>query len=332
MLLSSQNPLRAASLLNFEGLPDSTVLNSQYAGAVFSHAIILTSGITLNEFEFPPHSGTNVASDNGGPITISFSPPVQSISGYFTYAVPLTMRAFNSANAQVASATSRFSNNEALSGISGSSPNEFLQVSSAGGIATVTITADPAGNSFTLDDLNYGTSTSVPTLSFPALLLLGLLIVSVGAFAASGNHTATRQIVAALFFTLTLSLLVLRLPAGPREPASKQSTSDGSATIQTFSAKPASLRAHESTRIMITARISHLVAIPGSINLIRLNPDGSAAIIGHLRDVGNDLYGAQPLFNEVSAGPVQLHVSVAIHRKVKRAVSEPFTVTVGSMR
>jgi hypothetical protein len=56
---------RAASAgsitLDFEGFPDSTILSTQYSGLTFTNAIILTAGISLNEFEFPPHSGVNVA-------------------------------------------------------------------------------------------------------------------------------------------------------------------------------------------------------------------------------------------------------------------------------
>src|ERR1700722_13497991 len=74
-----------ATLIDFEGLPDSTVVTNQYAGLLFSNAVILTAGFSLNEFEFPPHSGVNVLSDNGGPISITFDGPVLSFSGFFTY-------------------------------------------------------------------------------------------------------------------------------------------------------------------------------------------------------------------------------------------------------
>ena len=80
------------------------------------NAIILTAGISLNEFEFPPHSGVNVVSDNNGPMTIDFATPIVSFSGYFTYAEPLTLQGFDSADVQVASTASLLSNNEALSG------------------------------------------------------------------------------------------------------------------------------------------------------------------------------------------------------------------------
>jgi hypothetical protein len=148
-----QVPLQAGTtILNFDGLIDSAILSSQYATVGFSGAIVLGAGFTLNEFEFPPHSGTNVASDNGGPVTIVFSSPIQSFAGYFTYGVPLTVQAFGSSGNPVASASSSFSNNQALSGVSGSSPNELIQVTFPAGISKVTITGKPAGTSFVFDD------------------------------------------------------------------------------------------------------------------------------------------------------------------------------------
>ncbi len=97
--------------LDFEGFPDGTVLTTQYPGLTFSNAIVLSAGISLNEFEFPPHSGVNVASDNGGPIVITFDSPVLSVSGYFTFLEPLTLTAYDASDKQVADTTSIFSNN-----------------------------------------------------------------------------------------------------------------------------------------------------------------------------------------------------------------------------
>jgi len=152
-LAASLPPARAQTYsFTFEGLLDSTILTNQYAGATFGNAIILGAGITLNEFEFPPHSASNTASDNGGPMTILFSSPLRAFSGYFTYGVPLTMQGLDSSNHLLATATSAFSNNEALSGASGSHPNELLTVSSGSGISKIVITGSAQGASFALDD------------------------------------------------------------------------------------------------------------------------------------------------------------------------------------
>ena len=179
VLLFFSTELRAGTIiLDFEGFSDSTILTNQYPGITFTDAIILTAGISLNEFEFPPHSGVNVASDDNGPITLTLASTITSFSGYFTYAEPLTVDAFGPTNNLVASATSAFSNNEALSGDMGSSPNEFIQVSFAGGIDSVTITGDPAGSSFTLDDAAYSIrGAPVPEPSAILLSLSGLVVI-----------------------------------------------------------------------------------------------------------------------------------------------------------
>jgi len=167
-----------AITLNFEGLPDSTILTNQYAGLTFTNAIILTSGISLNEFEFPPHSGVNVVADNGGPISIAFTNPILGFSGYFTYAEQLTLVAFDLSNSRVASVQSLFSNNEALSGDAGSAPNEFLQMSFVSGVSSLTITGDPAGGSFVFDDATITTGGSaVPEPGAFILLLSGITIL-----------------------------------------------------------------------------------------------------------------------------------------------------------
>ena len=171
--------------LDFEGFSDSTILTTQYPGLTFSDTTVISAGITLNEFELPPHSGTNVVFDDGGPMTISFATPVLTFSGYFTYYEPLTLQAFNASDTQVSSATSAFSINVGCDpgpfclGDPGSSPNEFLQVSLPSGISSVTITGDPGGSSFVMDDMTYTTASSVPEPASGSLFLLTLGVVAV---------------------------------------------------------------------------------------------------------------------------------------------------------
>ena len=146
-------PLQADPIvIDFESLNTGDIVTNQYAGVTFTNAEVVTAGITLNEFELPPHSGVNAVLDAFGPITIDFAAPVLSFGGFFTYATTLTLDAFDAANTLVGSATSAFANNMALSGDAGSSPNEFLDVTFASGISSVTITGDPGGGSFVLDD------------------------------------------------------------------------------------------------------------------------------------------------------------------------------------
>ncbi len=149
----------ASTLMNFEDLADGTILFNQYPNLTLTNAIVLTAGIGLNEFEFPPHSGSNVVTDNGGPMSITFSGPVERFAGHFVYLKPLTLRGFDAQDREIARATSAFSKNLACPsgppcpGDIGSSPNELLQLSSGAGITRITITGDVGGSSFALDDV-----------------------------------------------------------------------------------------------------------------------------------------------------------------------------------
>ena len=172
-LVASAAPI----VINFDSLSDLDPITTQFLGLTFSDATVLSAGVSLNEFEFPPKSGTNVAFDDSGPMAIAFTSPIFSFGGYFTYLEPLTLTAFDALNNSVATATSAFSSNLALSGDAGSSPNEFLQVLVAGGISRVLIAGNPAGGSFTLDDATVTAPTSVPEPSTFTLVALGGLFV-----------------------------------------------------------------------------------------------------------------------------------------------------------
>lgn len=184
LLFFSQTLVAGAITINFETFTDSTPLTTQLSGLTFTNTTVLTAGVSLNEFELPPHSGQNVAFDNGGPISISFATPVLSFSGFFTYYEPLTLDAFDSGNNLVDSAMSAYSINVACDpgpvclGDSGSSPNEFLSVAFAGGISGVTIAADPGGSSFVMDDITYTMAVPEPNSMFLLLICVGGLLAA----------------------------------------------------------------------------------------------------------------------------------------------------------
>ena len=171
----------AVVVYDFDGLADSTSLTNQLAGPVlgFSNATVIKAGVSLNEAEFPPKSGDGVVFDDGGAISINFAAPVFSVSGYFTYASELSLRAFDSFNNQLgATVTSHYISNLALSGDAGSSANEPLSFADAGGaIARVEITGAIAGGSFVLDDLTVDSGNTVPE---PQTLLLALALLGAG--------------------------------------------------------------------------------------------------------------------------------------------------------
>jgi len=168
------------TLTDFEGLVDGTSVGSLIPGLVFTNATVLTAGISLNDFDFPPHSGKNVIFDDGAPISINFTHAVGSVGGFFTYAGgPVKLEAFDATHTLVGTVTSAFSTNFVSSGVG--SPNEFLSVASADGISSVTITGtgSPFGGTFTLDDLSFTAATPVPAPSSLGLLAIGIALLFV---------------------------------------------------------------------------------------------------------------------------------------------------------
>ena len=168
-----------ATVINFDGLSDLDSVTTQLPGLTFTNTTVLKAGFSLNEFDFPPHSGTNVVVDDGGPISVVFDTLQVSVGGFFTYATGLTFTAFDASNGVVGMDTSDFTTNTGTGGDPGSSPNELLTVAFTGGIKNVTIEGDPAGGSFTLDNLTF-TNASAPAPATGFLLGLGLaaLVVS----------------------------------------------------------------------------------------------------------------------------------------------------------
>lgn len=324
-------------VLDFEAFSDSTPLTTQCPGVTFSNATVISAGITLNEFELPPHSGTNVVFDDGGPMTISFASPVLSLGGYFTYYEPITLAAFDALNNEVASATSAFSINVACGdgppclGDLGSSPNEFLQVAFTSGISRITITGDPAGGSFTLDDVTY---TAVPEPSTIALLLSALLApIALRTISHMKTHHPLKGYIwtIGLAFILMIGLGAIWLHAAPQ-------ASPASPVIGVPTALPSTLAVNTLTTVTITVPIPDPTVIPGSINLLRLGAGRTQqpTILGVMHDdgqngdavAGDHIYTLQVSFNEPSATQIQLQVSAAFRGFLRRVLSAPINIVV----
>jgi hypothetical protein len=166
------SPLRATLItINFDDVTDSFLIGNHYAplGATFTGALALSAGISLNDAEFPPHSGTNVVIDANGPITIQFSSPVDSFSAFFTYVTSVLVTAYDAGSVPVRTATSLFSQNFVSSG---NPPNEAIGVTYAPGIDHVTIVGDPAGGSFAMDDVSFDVITATSGVPEPGSIFL----------------------------------------------------------------------------------------------------------------------------------------------------------------
>ena len=176
-VLAASPVLAVPITVDFESFGDLDTVTTQIAGLTFSNTAVLTAGISLNELDFPPHSGANVAFNSGDPITIDFSSPLDSFAAYFTYLAPVTLQAFDSAATLLGSVTSAYASNYVSDGLPASQPNELLQLTGLGLISRVTITGLAGGGSFVMDDLTAtpGAPVTVPEPGTLALLLAGCL-------------------------------------------------------------------------------------------------------------------------------------------------------------
>jgi hypothetical protein len=361
VLLYLQPQARAGTVfIDFESLNDSDLVTNQFPGLTFSNTIVLSAGISLNEFEFPPHSGTNAVSDNGGPISIAFAIPILSFSGYFTYMEPLTLVGFDDLNNQVASAMSTVSSNDALLGDPGSSPNEFLQISAARGFSTVTITGDPLGGSFVMDDIAY-TGASVPeprstflflsgavtlfplrrkpllmrrTLLIAAAVLLGLFVIGGGWYLLARPVSRGESPLP----SMTHSPTAQSIPTAPPAPTAAKPAATITPIVGTPSTMPSLITVNTPTVVTLTVRISP-TPIANGVNLLRLGATGTTpTILGVMHDdglngdgVANDgIYTIRVQFNEADVGQIQLEASVAFAGSLKRYVSSPTDIAIGS--
>jgi hypothetical protein len=145
---------------------------TQIGDVSFSDATLLSSGTiggSLNEFELPPLSGTNVLASFSDTLRIDFTAPLLSFGAFFTYVAPITLEAFDAVGNRVGFASSGFGSNLLLSGEVGSSPNEFLSLAVTG-MAYVTISG--GAGAFVLDDLTYELGDDLEPIPEPSTLLL----------------------------------------------------------------------------------------------------------------------------------------------------------------
>lgn len=157
-----------AAVIDFEGLGDGALAPNTFAGVTISSAYILTSGISLNEFEFPPKSGTKVAFNSGNAISFDFSSFATSFSLYVTGTENVTLSIFDGATLLGSASTG------GPNFVSVGSPNFLLSLSGAH-ITNATVSAANA-NSFVIDDVSF--SGGVPEPATWAMMI--------GGFAATG--------------------------------------------------------------------------------------------------------------------------------------------------
>jgi hypothetical protein len=175
---------QAGTLYDFEGFADNTSLVNQLPGITFSDATVFTAGISLNDIDYPPHSGDNVVASGTtgggtGTLSVSFLMPLSSLAAFFTFSDPLTIQAFDSGNNPLGSVVS------AASSVLGSWEEISVNFS---GIASVVITGS---SQFTMDDLTTITA-QVPEPS--TLLLFAVAGVGAGSLGSRRPREATSKL------------------------------------------------------------------------------------------------------------------------------------------
>ncbi len=153
-----------ATFLNFEDLSDLTPVNDFYAayGIHFQNTISLTAGFSLNEFDYPPSSGSVAIGDNFAPIQITFDNPMENLFGNFTYGSQLTFTAYD----QFGSLIGSFIN----PGISNLGNTQLISLNFIG-VSSLVIAGETV-NSYIMDDFNFNPS-SAPVPEPTTLVLLG---------------------------------------------------------------------------------------------------------------------------------------------------------------
>lgn len=166
-----------AVTLNFEDLPDSVSVANFYAseGVLFTEAISLTAGFSLNEFDFPPSSGQVSIGDDWGPMEITFDSSVENIFANFTYGTQLTFAAFDINDSLLATFVNPGVENYGLT--------EIISLGFTG-VNRLVIAGDPFGASYIMDDFNFdfvqdSSPSAVPEPTTFLLMTCGIIGLTV---------------------------------------------------------------------------------------------------------------------------------------------------------
>ncbi|OPY04934.1 MAG: hypothetical protein A4E67_02161 [Syntrophaceae bacterium PtaB.Bin038] len=169
-----------AAVISFEDLSDSTPVADQYRmlGPVFSTGIVVESGISLFEQEYPPYGGEKALLVETGMLELRFDTPATRFGAYVTYASPLWVLFYDSAGNAVETFSSQFSSNLALCGDIGSNPNEYFGLEHPHGLSRVAFRLTSGCGTFVVDEISVVTVDEPPiwTGLFLGFLGIGLIV------------------------------------------------------------------------------------------------------------------------------------------------------------
>ena len=306
---------QAATTVTFESLQDSDPVGT-VDGATFIGATVATAGVSLNEFEVPPHSGVNVALNSESTMAVTFAGGANVVSGFLTYAVPLTVKIFNG-NDLVGSYTTAYGSNLALSGDPNSSPNEAFSLSSSFLFTSVEFVAI-SSFAFALDDLSFE-ATGVPVPSVPEPAQWTLLLVGVLALAGKSMRRSRIGIAALAGLGLLVGVSANAQSVLPTPSAYPQTVPTGAPVTVTVA-----LRIDDPTFIAGSAVLNEVDAsnrIIRRIGTLSDNGQGGDEVAGDKR------YTGQLVVNEPSFREMRVAVSVAFTGILARTSSPPVVIS-----
>ncbi len=291
-------PALGADTVTFEPFDDDTPLSGQIGGLHFQNAVVLKAQFSLNEIDFPPHSGTNAAVNEGGDLALALLAPAQAVSGFVTYAQPLTILARQSDGTTLTWTSAYASNLGGGDGAPGSVPNEPFTFSSAIGIVALTFDGLAAvDDSLALDDLSIASAIPEPAGALLALAGVALL--------------AWRRRLHACAACAALALA----------PAAHALGELGALTLSPNSVPPST-----ATDVTVTAMVVDPKVTAGSLVLQSVDPDNGKilAVLGTLADDGKngDLKAGDKIFtlrtSVNTARPLTVRVSYGVNGSARR--------------
>lgn len=306
-------------LIDFEDLLDGDVPVSFLDGVGNENGMVVTAGLSLNEFEFPPNSGQNALLDAQGPVTFSFSAGIAAIALRVTYNERVMLELLDASLVTLGVVTSTFENNTLMSGQSGSAPNELLEFNSGQQIFFARLLGSAAGGSFVVDDLQITTTVPEPSTATLAAAGLALLALAMHAQRRSARRQPVWRTVGVI---ITVGLL------GFTKAVSAQAILNISPPMLSVTSGAVS----QSIAIVVTTKITNAAKlIPASVSLLRYNDKGKLlSNHGRMYDdgtrgdavAGDGMFTAQVSLAENAPQIQQFRVTAAMLNSPARVLSD----------